>query len=118
MLKIVVTVCTALLLFSCSASSPQGSDAAREASRSYYRFHVTDSDPTASQIYYVWSENEIWGNYKVFRVIEPIVDIDNYDEYVIDGRGPDGSGRYRMRVVLDQEQIEEYTWTYFLVTGF
>lgn len=116
MLKVFVTVLAALLLFSCSSTTGV-TDADRETSKSYYRFRITESNPTSSQVYYVWPENQIWGNYSVYRVIEPIVDIDSYEEIIIDGLGPDGQGRYRMRVVIDQEQIEEYTWVYFLVAG-
>ncbi|MEZ5337122.1 MAG: hypothetical protein R3F46_02565 [bacterium] len=117
MLKIIVTICAALLLFGCSGSSPESQDLSREASRAYYNFRVINSEPTASNIYYVMPQDQTWGSYSVFRVIEPIVDIDSYEEIVIEGNGPDGCGRFRMRIVSDQEQIESYTWDFFLVSA-
>ncbi|MCB1217894.1 hypothetical protein KDL44_10900 [bacterium] len=89
----------------------------RDASRAFYHFRAISAEPTSSNVYYVWPENQTWGSYSVFRVIEPIVDIDSYDEIVIEGCGPDGDGRFRMRIVTDQEQIESYSWDYFLVSG-
>ncbi|MCB1219046.1 MAG: hypothetical protein H7A35_06640 [Planctomycetales bacterium] len=117
MLKVIVTICAALLLFGCSSSTSDTLDATRESSKAYYRFHVVDSEPTASNIYYTFPENQTWGSFSVYRVIEPIEDIDCYDEFVIEGKGPDGNGRFVMRVVTDQEQIAEYSWDFFLVSG-
>ena len=116
MLRIVLTVFAALLLCSCSSSSTQDS-VVRESSKSYFRFSISKSEPTSSNIYYVFPTNQTWGSYSVYRVIEPIVDIDSYSEHTIEGTGPDGSGLFMMRIVTDQEQIESYTQIFFLVSG-
>ena len=117
MLKLVVSLLAALMLCSCSTGVMQDAAASREVSKSYFRFTVAGEEATSTNIYYVFPQNQTWGNYSVFRVIEPIVDIDSYSEYTIEGTGPDGNGRFRMRVVIDQEQIKSYSSTYFLVSG-
>lgn len=118
MLKLTIAICAVLILCSCSGGSVQEHSYSREISKTFYRFHISRDDPTSSNVYYVWSENQTYGNYSVFRVIEPIVDIDSYSEYIIEGSGPDGGGRYRMRIVSDQEKIKSYSSDYFLVSGF
>jgi hypothetical protein len=118
MLKLFAAIGVLLMFCSCSGGSVHDQAITREINRTFYRFQVTRNDATSSNVYYVWPENQTWGNYTVFRVIEPIVDIDSYSEHIIEGSGPDGGGRYRMRIVENQELIESYTSIYFLVSGF
>lgn len=117
MLKVFVTIFAALMLIGCSSSTSGDIDAERSASRSYFHFTVVGGLPTSTEIYYCVPLSASGGHCEMYRVIEPIVDIDSYDEIVIGGTGPHGSGEFLTRIVLDEKDIKRYTDTYFIIRG-